>query len=80
MGLVQCGKIDKIIAEKIRVAETYDRHLEGIDGLQLPARSTIGRHVYWMYGVVVEPSHRTARFPLNVAYPTAVPLSFTAYA
>jgi perosamine synthetase len=56
IGLVQCGKIDKVIAEKIRVAETYDRHLRGIDGLQLPARSTIGRHVYWMYGVVVEPS------------------------
>ena len=55
MGLVQCGKIDKVIAEKIRVAETYDRHLRGIDGVQLPARSTIGRHVYWMYGVVVEP-------------------------
>jgi len=56
MGLVQCGKIDKVVAEKIRVAETYDRHLKGIDGLQLPARSTVGRHVYWMYGVVVEPS------------------------
>src|SRR4030081_334814 len=56
MGVVQCGKIDKVVVEKIRVAETYDQHLKGIDGLQLPAKSTIGRHVYWMYGVVVEPS------------------------
>src|SRR5205807_9808456 len=47
MGLVQCNKIEKIIQEKIRVAKTYDRFLKNLDGLQLPAPSTIGRHIYW---------------------------------
>jgi len=54
MGLVQCEKIEKIIAEKIRVARTYDRFLSKQAGLQLPAPAKNGRHVYWMYGVVVE--------------------------
>ena len=54
MGLVQCRKIDKIIAEKIRVADTYTRCLSEIDGLQLPVQSPVGRHVYWMYGIVVQ--------------------------
>ena len=65
MGVVQCGKIEKVIAEKIRVAETYDRHLQKIEGLQLPARSTIGRHVYWMYGVVVEQTFGLSRDELT---------------
>jgi len=60
MGLVQCNKIEKVIEEKIRVAKTYDRFLKKVSGLQLPAPSTIGRHVYWMYGVVVQPD-----FPLS---------------
>ena len=67
MGLVQCGKIEKVIAQKIRVAETYDRHLREVGHLQLPARSTIGRHVYWMYGVVVQPGFGVTRNEL-VAY------------
>jgi len=65
MGLVQCGKIEKVIAEKIRVAETYDRYLQKIEGLQLPARSTIGRHVYWMYGAVVEQAFGLSRDELT---------------
>ena len=60
MGLVQCGRIEKIVEEKIRVAATYDRHLRKIPGLQLPAPSTHGRHVYWMYGLVIE-----SDFPLS---------------
>jgi perosamine synthetase len=61
MGLVQCNKIEKVIEEKIRVAQTYDRLLKRVDGLQLPAPSTIGRHVYWMYGVVVQPEFGISR-------------------
>lgn len=54
MGLVQCKKIENIIAEKIRVAKTYDRLLSKVAGLQLPAAAKNGRHVYWMYGLVVQ--------------------------
>jgi perosamine synthetase len=65
MGLVQCNKIEKVIEEKIRVAKTYDRLLKKVDGLQLPASSTIGRHVYWMYAVVVQPEFGISRDDLQ---------------
>ena len=61
MGLVQINRIEKIIADKIRVARTYDRFLSNVPGLQLPAQATDGRHVYWMYGVVVQPEFRISR-------------------
>ena len=65
MGLVQCNKIEKIITEKIRVAKTYDRFLADVRGLQLPAAAQNGRHVYWMYGVVVQPDFGMARDELQ---------------
>ena len=61
MGLVQCNKIEKIIAEKIRIAKTYDRYLSKVRGLQLPGPAKNGRHVYWMYGVVVRPEFGMSR-------------------
>ena len=65
MGLVQCRKIENIIAEKIRVAKTYDRSLGEVRGLQLPAAAENGRHVYWMYGVVVQPEFGISRDELQ---------------
>jgi len=65
MGLVQCGKIEKIIERKIRVAKTYDRELGQVAGLQLAAPAKIGRHVYWMYGVVVQPEFGMPRNELQ---------------
>lgn len=65
MGLVQCGKIERIIEQKIRVAKTYDRFLKNIPGLQLPAPSRIGRHVYWMYGAIVRPEFGLSRDELQ---------------
>jgi len=61
MGLVQCKKIEKIITDKIRVAKTYDRFLSKVRGLQLPAPAKNGRHVYWMYGCVVQPDFGMSR-------------------
>jgi perosamine synthetase len=65
MGLVQCNKIEKVIKEKIRVAQTYDRSLKKAGGLQLPVPSAVGRHVYWMYGVVVQPEFGSSRDDLQ---------------
>ena len=55
MGLAQLKKIDKIIAEKRRVAHTYSKYFKNIHGLQLPAEKDWAMNVYWMYGVVVKP-------------------------
>ena len=61
MGLAQLRKIDQIIAEKRRVAQTYNRLLQGIQGLQLPAEITGAVNVYWMYAVVVNPEFGISR-------------------
>jgi perosamine synthetase len=61
MGLAQFAKIEQIIAEKRRVAHTYNHHLRGIEGLQLPVEAAWARNIYWMYAVVVKPSFGMTR-------------------
>ena len=53
MGAIQVGKLERVIAAKRNMAQTYNRLLAGIPGLQCPTEATWARHVYWMYGVVV---------------------------
>jgi perosamine synthetase len=55
MGLAQLKKIETIIAEKRRMAQTYNRYLNDIPGLQLPVELEWARNVYWMYALVVKP-------------------------
>ena len=61
MGVVQVHKLDRILAEKRRVAETYRLCLEGIPGLCLPVELDWAVNVYWMYAIVVEPSFGVTR-------------------
>jgi perosamine synthetase len=55
MGLAQLKKIDRIIAEKRRVAHTYNKYLKDIPGLKLPVELDWAFNVYWMYGVAIYP-------------------------
>ncbi len=61
MGLAQLNKIDQIIADKRRVAHTYNKHLKDISGLQLPAELDWAFNVYWMYAIVVKPEFGLTR-------------------
>ena len=61
MGLVQLHKIEQIIAEKRRVAHTYNRYLSDIPGVQLPAEAEWARNVYWMYAIVIHPEFEISR-------------------
>jgi perosamine synthetase len=61
MGLAQLKKIEQIISEKRRVAETYTRYLADLSYLQLPAELEWARNVYWMYGIVVKPESGITR-------------------
>jgi perosamine synthetase len=61
MGLAQTRKIERIISEKRRVAQTYDHYLSGIDGLQRPAEADWARNVYWMYAIVLHPEFGRSR-------------------
>jgi perosamine synthetase len=61
MGVAQLAKIDKILSEKRRVAQTYNRLLGNIEGLKLPFEADWARNVYWMYAIVVQPEFGISR-------------------
>jgi perosamine synthetase len=54
MGVAQVRKIERLIAEKRRVAATYNHYLADCEGLQLPSEAAWARNVYWMYAIVVK--------------------------
>jgi perosamine synthetase len=61
MGVAQLNKIESIISEKRRVAHIYNRYLNDILGLQLPAELDWARNVYWMYALTVNPDFGLSR-------------------
>jgi perosamine synthetase len=61
LGRAQFARIESIIAEKRRVAHTYNRLLADVPGLQLPPEEPWARNVYWMYAVVVDPEFGCSR-------------------
>jgi perosamine synthetase len=61
MGLAQLEKIDVIIAEKRRLAAKYNALLADVPGLGLPVELNWAKHVYWMYGLTVEPEFGLTR-------------------
>ncbi len=61
MGGAQLKRIEGIIDQKRRVAQTYTSYLNGISGLQLPAEMEWARNVYWMYALVVLPEFGASR-------------------
>lgn len=67
MGLAQLQKIDNIISEKRRVAQTYTCYLHDVPGLQLPVELDWAFNVYWMYAIVVKPEFGLTRNQLTKA-------------
>jgi perosamine synthetase len=61
LGLSQLRRVERIVAEKRRVAHAYSRQLDGIPGLRLPVELDWARNVYGMYAVVVEPGFGMTR-------------------
>jgi perosamine synthetase len=53
-GLVQLSRFDEVLKRKRQVADWYGQYLQGIPGITLPADSAKGRHVYWVYGILVD--------------------------
>lgn len=60
IGKVQVRRLPEIIEAKRRMAAIYSRELAGIPGIQLPKQADWAYHVYWMYGILVNPG-----FPLT---------------
>lgn len=61
LGLAQLAKIDRFIAEKRRVAATYNELLANIPGIQTPAELPGALNVYWMYAIVIRPEFGRTR-------------------
>lgn len=61
LGLAQLAKIERVLADKRRVASTYNERLSDVPGLQLPAEMPGAVNVYWMYAVVVRPEFGRSR-------------------
>lgn len=55
MGLVQLSRFHEILKMKRRIADLYHQFLQGIPGVTLPEDCTEGRHVYWVYGILLDP-------------------------
>lgn len=54
MGLAQLNKIDTILENKRRIANTYNTCLDGLEEIQLPVELDWAYNVYWMYAIVVK--------------------------
>ncbi|HEX4410965.1 MAG TPA: DegT/DnrJ/EryC1/StrS family aminotransferase [Xanthobacteraceae bacterium] len=61
MGVVQVEKLSLVIEAKRRMAKKYGEVLGEIPGLRLPVEAAWARHVYWMYGVVVDSEFGVSR-------------------
>jgi perosamine synthetase len=61
LGLAQLAKIDHFVAEKRRIAATYNEMLANIPGIQTPAELPGAFNVYWMYAVVIKPEFGRTR-------------------
>lgn len=59
IGCGQLERIDELIAGRLRIAVTYDRHLKALavpHDLQLPSEAPWARHVHWLYSLRL-PAH-----------------------
>ena len=53
LGASQTRRIESVIREKRRVAQTYNRCLSEVGWLQRPTEAAWARNIYWMYAVSV---------------------------
>ncbi len=54
IGMAQLEEIDRFIAIKQEMSQTYGELLSGVPGLMLPQEKEWARNVYWMYAILVE--------------------------
>ncbi|MCH7525895.1 MAG: DegT/DnrJ/EryC1/StrS family aminotransferase [Planctomycetes bacterium] len=56
IGLAQCEQLDKKVARKIEIARVYRELLRECEQVQLPVCRPWAKNVYWMFGILVDPS------------------------
>lgn len=53
LGIAQLGKIDQFIADKKRIANTYNSILNKVPGVTTPVELDWASNVYWMYAITI---------------------------
>ena len=61
IGLAQCEKLEEKIERKRTIARWYAERLTQEPGLVLPPEAPWAKSVYWMYGVLLQPSFGCTR-------------------
>lgn len=56
IGLRQVARMDTIIQRKRWIGDEYTKRLHHLNGIQLPIESPYGKHVYWIYSLVLDDS------------------------
>ena len=56
LGVAQVENVDASVQKKRWMGQEYTRRLGSIKGLQLPVEESWAKNVYWMYGIVLDPS------------------------
>jgi perosamine synthetase len=54
LGLSQISRIDELLARKRWIGEAYRERLGDLNVLELHTEEPWARHVYWMYGIVLQ--------------------------
>lgn len=54
LGVAQLDRIDSILESKRWLGATYGRLLRDVAGVRLPCIKPWARHVFWMYGIVID--------------------------
>ena len=54
LGLVQLSRFDEVLRKKRQIADWYREYLEGVPGITLFSSCQEGRHVYWVYGILLD--------------------------
>jgi len=54
MGVAQLRKIDRLLEERRKISDLYDRYLEGVKGITVPSEMDRCGRVCWLYSVLIE--------------------------
>lgn len=57
MGIAQLAKIEGFIADKKRIASSYNAKLKEVKGLQTPVELSWASNVYWMYAITIDTNY-----------------------
>ena len=57
LGIAQLSRLDEFIERKTHMGKLYTKLLNGVEGIQLPMKSTsYANNIYWVYGLVLNES------------------------